>query len=85
MGVVVGSGGAGYTIRSGLAKFLADVHSTDGGTTWDITYMGSVLAFRGDFGTPSPTDGSLLSMDNTVQASRDADGSQHPSSKPSNA
>ena len=75
LGVIVGTGGEGYTILSGLAKFMADVTSPDGGTTWEVKYLGAALAFRGEFGTPDPNDGSLLGMDNYCQASRDADGS----------
>jgi Secretion system C-terminal sorting domain len=78
--VVIGSGTTtdtpepGYSIFSGLAKFLGDVTTTDGGATFDVTYVAPVLAFRGEFGTPDPTDGSLLTIDNYVQNARDASG-----------
>jgi hypothetical protein len=53
-----------------LAKFLADVTSSDGGATWDIKYISPVLAFRTqDFGTST-----TVSMDNFVQTSRSASG-----------
>ena len=76
IGTTAASSGTAYSISSGLAKFLGDVHSTDGGTTWTTTYIGPVLAFRGEFGTPDPSDGSLLSMDNFVQISRTEDGNK---------
>lgn len=63
-----------YSIFSGLAKFLIDVTTTDGGATFDATYIAPVLTFRGEFGTPDPSDGSLLTIDNYVQVSRDASG-----------
>jgi hypothetical protein len=66
----------GYSIYSGLAKFLADITTSDGGATIDVTYIAPVLAFRGEFGTPDPNDGSLLAIDNFTQISRDASG-QH--------
>lgn len=74
---VVGTGAAtqDYSISSGLTKFLGDISSPDGGSTWEVTYMGAVLAFRGEFGTPDPNSGDLLTMDNTVQISRNATGS----------
>ena len=72
---VVGTKGTGqaYSI-AGTAKFMADITSTDGGTTWDVIYVGPVLTLRGEFGTPDPTDGSLLSMDNFCQISRNQAG-----------
>lgn len=75
LGCVIGTGGAGqaYSI-AGTAKFIGDVWSADGGATWDVTYMAPVMTLRGEFGTPDPNDGSLLSMDNCVQASRSESG-----------
>jgi hypothetical protein len=69
LGVVIGSG-IEYTIFSGLAKFLGDVTTPNGGATWDVTYLSPVLAFRTDlFGTIS-----TIAMDNFVQVARDEGG-----------
>lgn len=67
MAAVVGTAGAGqpYSIGSGLAKFLGDIWTPDGGATWTATYIAPILAFRGDFGTGDP-----VSMDNQPQISR---------------
>jgi Neuraminidase (sialidase) len=77
LAVVVGSGTTtaapdpAYSIYSGLAKFLADVHSTDGGATWNALYISPVLAFRTQtFGATAST----VTMDNFPQISRSADG-----------
>lgn len=77
LAAVIGSGSTidtpepGYSIFSGLAKFLGDVTSFDGGTTWTTRYISPVLAFRGELpGTPDP-----VTMDNFVQVSRSASGS----------
>lgn len=74
---VVGSGTTaaapdpGYSIFSGLAKFMADIYSPDGGATWEIAYISPVLAFRTQaFGNTAST----VTMDNFPQASRSADG-----------
>lgn len=66
-------GDKGYSIYSGLAKFAADIYSTDGGSTWEVAYIAPVLTFRGEFGTPD-SGGSLLAMDNQPQVGRSADG-----------
>ena len=70
MGVVLGTAAGGFAISSGLAKFMADVHSTGQGTGWDATYIAPVLTFRGEFGTGSQT----LTQDNFPQVSRDEAG-----------
>jgi hypothetical protein len=78
LAVVVGSATTtaspdpGYSIFSGLAKFMADVYSPDGGATWDVAYISPVLAFRTQtFGATAST----VSMDNFPQVSRSASGS----------
>ena len=75
---VIGSGSTpaapepGYTIYSGLAKFVADIWSPDGGATWRIRYISPVLTFRTqDFGTTT-----TVNMDNFPQISRTPDGSR---------
>jgi hypothetical protein len=77
VGVVIGNSvdGVAYSISSGIVKFMADVFTPDGGTTWDVDYLAPVLAFRGEFGVPD-SDGNLLSMDNVCQASRTSDGTR---------
>ena len=75
LAVVVGSQGSGsaYSI-AGTAKFLADITSTDGGTTWDVIYISPVLTFRlGTVLAPDPVSGDVVSMDNCVQVSRSPD------------
>jgi hypothetical protein len=68
-GVVITSG-IDYRVISGLAKFLADITTTNGGTTWTIDYISPILSFRTqDFGT-SP----IVVMDNFVQLARDEGG-----------
>lgn len=69
---VICNAGAGqaFSVGSGLAKFLADVHTTDGGATWQAAYIAPVLTFRGSFGSANPMD-----QDNFVQVSRDESGS----------
>ncbi len=69
MGVVIGTAADGFAISSGLAKFVGDVWSPDGGATWRTKYISPVLAFRGDFGTGDP-----ISMDNYVQIATDEAG-----------
>jgi|GEM_PF-240904 hypothetical protein len=71
---VIGSGATtgntpGYSIYSGITKFLGDVWSPDGGTTWDVAYISPVLTFRGEFGTGDP-----VTQDNNVTASRSGNG-----------
>lgn len=74
---VVGSGSTvaapdpAYSIFSGLAKFLGDIWSPDGGATWDVAYISPCLAFRGSFGQGS----NPIGMDNHPQVARSADGS----------
>lgn len=73
LAVVVGTHGSGqaYSIASGIAKFLADVYSPDGGATWNIAYISPVLAFRTQsFGATAST----VSMDNMCQISRSPNG-----------
>jgi hypothetical protein len=60
----------GYSIFSGLAKFLADVTTPDGGATWDIKYISPVLSFR----TPDFGASTTVSLDNFPQISRSANG-----------
>ena len=70
MGVVIGTHADGFSISSGLAKFMADVYTPDGGTTWDVQYLSPVLTFRGTYGTGSQQ----LTVDNFPQVSRDDTG-----------
>ncbi len=75
MAVVIGSAAIydnpepGYIYYPGLAKFLADVWSPDGGLTWKITYISPVLTFRGIFGNPNQ-----IFMENYCQISRTPSG-----------
>ena len=71
----VPSGPPGYVLLPGLAKFTGDVTSTNGGTSFQVDYVAPVLSFRGEFGTPDPSNGSLLVMDNFPQVSRTESGS----------
>ncbi|MCB9235731.1 MAG: T9SS type A sorting domain-containing protein [Bacteroidia bacterium] len=79
--VIIGNGTSpggdppAYSIFSGINKFIADIYSSDGGTTWDATYLAPILTFRGEFGTPDD-QGALLNMDNVCQASRTPDGTR---------
>lgn len=80
MFVVLGSafqagGTPNYSIQTDLAKLAVDITTTDGGLTWTMHKVSPIYAFRGDFGTPDPSDGSLLSMDNYTQVSRTESGS----------
>ena len=68
------TGPPSYTVYSGLAKFAADIHSDNGGTSFSLDYVAPILTFRGEFGTPDPTTGDLISMDNFPQISRTEDG-----------
>lgn len=72
LAVVIGNAGVGqaFSIGSGLAKFIGDVHTNDGGATWQTAYIAPVLAFRGTFGSANP-----MTMDNFVQIARDEEGS----------
>ncbi|MEY3445237.1 MAG: hypothetical protein RLZZ519_3518 [Bacteroidota bacterium] len=77
MAIVVASGSSSstpdpsYSVYPGLAKFVADVYSTDGGATWDIAYISPVLTFRTiTFGATAST----VSMDNFPQICRSEDG-----------
>lgn len=73
MGVVVYSAAPtdDYFFQPGFAKFLADVYSTDGGQTWDASYIAPVLTYDNDFGSGTNT----VNMANYVQVSRTGDGS----------
>lgn len=68
--VVVGNSPGGFSISSGLAMFVADIYSTDGGASFDAKYISPILTFRGTYGITDP-----ITVDNYVQVSRDADGS----------
>jgi Secretion system C-terminal sorting domain len=72
LAVVIGNAAAGtpFSIGSGLAKFIGDIHTVDGGATWQTAYIAPVLAFRGTFGSANPA-----TMDNFVQVARDEAGS----------
>jgi hypothetical protein len=73
--VVIGSGSTvdtpepGYSIFSGIEKFMADVTTDDGGATFYVNYIAPVLAFRGSFGNTDP-----VTMDNQPQISRTPNG-----------
>lgn len=69
LGVVICTG-RDYSVSSGLAKFLGDVSTTDGGATWTVDYISPVLAFR----TPTFGSTTTITMDNFVQVSRDEGG-----------
>ncbi len=78
--VVIGNGNArdslpGYVIFSGIEKFMADIYSTDGGTTWSVRYIAPSLAWQGDQGGPD-VDGNFLTMDAYPQISRTMDGGE---------
>lgn len=70
---VIGSGSINsdpapsYSIYPGLAKFLTDVWTPDGGATWTMAYISPVLTFSGDFGTGAS---GAVRMDNNVQVAR---------------
>lgn len=60
-----------FNFFPGLEKFLADVFTTDGGVTWDASYMAPILTYDNSYGTtPSP-----VSLSNHVQAARTESGS----------
>jgi hypothetical protein len=65
-----------YSISSGLAKYAVDIYSEDGGLSWKASRIAPVYTFRGNFGTPDPGNGSLISMDNQPQVARSQDGSR---------
>jgi len=75
LAAVVGNGTSqanpvpGYSIFSGVEKFLGDIWSPDGGATWDVSYVSPILTFRGSFGTSDP-----VTMDNQPQISRTPNG-----------
>jgi hypothetical protein len=69
LAVVIGSG-IDYSFSSGLAKFLGDVTSNDGGATWDVNYIAPTLTFRTQVFGSSTT----VTMDNNVQVARDEGG-----------
>lgn len=70
MGVVIGTAAGGFAISSGLAKFMADVWTPDGGATWEVTYLGPVLTFRGTYGGGSAP----ITIDNFCQVARNVSG-----------
>lgn len=79
MVVVIGNGSTptqapDYSIFSGIEKWIIDVNTTDGGTTWNVDWIAPILTFRGEFGTPDPQNGSLISQDNFPQISRNESG-----------
>jgi hypothetical protein len=60
-----------YSVYSGLAKFLIDATSPDGGATWNAKYISPILTFRtATFGATAST----ASMDNNPQSARSEDG-----------
>ncbi|MEY3444245.1 MAG: hypothetical protein RLZZ519_2526, partial [Bacteroidota bacterium] len=62
--------GIDYSVSSGLAKFLGDVTTPDGGATWEVDYISPVLTFRtSTFGTST-----TITMDNQPQIARDEGG-----------
>ncbi|HNQ12206.1 MAG TPA: T9SS type A sorting domain-containing protein [Bacteroidia bacterium] len=63
--VPVGVQGANpFSIVSGGGGFvIADIYTTDGGTTWYAEVLGQPMTFRGEFGT------ALLAEDNRMQVS----------------
>ncbi len=64
---VIGTTAGGFAISSALAKFLGDVTSSDGGATWQVSYLSPVLTFRGTYGGGSAP----IDIDNFPQAARD--------------
>ena len=61
---------SGYSVLSGLAKFMADIYSTDGGATWSMNYVSPLLTFRTpDYGTTT-----TVNMDNYPQIARNSAG-----------
>ena len=74
LAVVVGSAAStgntpGYSIFSGLTKYLLDFTTTNGGASFDAHMVSPVVTFRGSFGTGNPVD-----MDNQPQISRNESG-----------
>ena len=55
-----------YSLFPGLAKLFVDIHTPDGGATWECRYIAPGIAWRGSFGTPTP-----VSLENFCQISRD--------------
>ncbi len=72
MANIIGTFGGGFAISSGLAKFMADIYTPDGGATWDVTYLSPVLTFRGTYGGGSAP----ITIDNFCQVARD-DAGEH--------
>jgi hypothetical protein len=72
LGIVIYNAGPtdDYSFEPGLEKILADVYSTDGGTTWDASYLAPVLTYNNTYGTNNP-----VSQSNYVQAARTESGS----------
>jgi hypothetical protein len=66
MANVIGTAGGGFAISSGLAKFMADIWTPDGGATWEVTYLSPVLTFRGSYGSGSAP----ITIDNFCQVAR---------------
>lgn len=66
MADVIGTAGGGFAISSGLAKFMADIWTPDGGATWEVTYLSPVLTFRGSYGSGSAP----ITIDNFCQVGR---------------
>ncbi len=69
MAVVICTG-IDYSVSSGLAKFLGDVTTPDGGSTWEVDYISPVLTFR----TPEFGASTTVTMDNQPQIARDEGG-----------
>lgn len=76
LGIVIGNTGTGqaYSI-AGFAKFLGDVTTTDGGTTWTCNYMMPILTLRGTIAVNG--QGDELTTDNCVQVSRNDAGTHY--------
>ncbi len=65
--------GGPFTIASAQGNYaMVDLHTTDGGTTWEPEFLGHPMVFRGEFGTGTNT----ISEDNRGQTSCTKDGSQ---------
>lgn len=64
----------GYSLSAGLEKFLLDITTANCGLSWEPIYVATILAFRGEHGTPGPS-GDILIWDNCVQTSRTESGS----------
>ena len=53
---------------------MYDITTPDGGSSWEASHVANAYTFEGEFGTPNPNDGSLISMDKQPQISRTEDG-----------